>query len=316
MKHDSWSSLGEMAKTEAMVLYLETIHELLETGEFDSEVLLGQNDEYERLLEDLELLKNDYALIGVDKPIEERYSIDISDGTMTNFRREECSLFQPGSEVILDVQNQHSLLETVQDLVQHDIVDNSVEEKQFMFAQEDPLNVMEPRPLKNLSEESLIRTAKSYTEVYELLLETNRRIDLLEMKINALVQQSPLSKLAGLLEHKVMQRGLKVTLSGYYHSHLNIVDADSWRNNLCICNLAVYFIKPSIIKYSTQCSFSYSNDLSHDSATRRALAFTLIFISLISLSTSCMNSKMNSTNFSLCICSTWLCITRKLKSYP
>lgn len=103
--------------------------------------------------------------------------------TQLMLRREESSLFQPGAEVFLE--NQHSLLETVQDLVQHDIVESGLDGKQYGVLQEDPLNVMEPRPSKNLSEESLLRTAKTYGDVYEMILETNKRVDALEQRLTA-----------------------------------------------------------------------------------------------------------------------------------
>jgi hypothetical protein len=104
------------------------------------------------------------------------------------FCREESSLFQPGAEVFLE--NQHSLLETVQDLVQHDIVESGLDGKQYGVLQEDPLNVMEPRPSKNLSEESLLRTAKTYGDVYEMILETNKRVDALEQRLAGLLSNS------------------------------------------------------------------------------------------------------------------------------
>lgn len=84
------------------------------------------------------------------------------------------------------LENQHSLLETVQDLVQHDIVESGLDGKQYGVLQEDPLNVMEPRPSKNLSEESLLRTAKTYGDVYEMILDTNKRVDALEQRLTAI----------------------------------------------------------------------------------------------------------------------------------
>lgn len=101
-----------------------------------------------------------------------------------NSSREESSLFQPGSEVFLD--KQPSLLETVQDFVQHDIVESVVESKLFLPATDDPLGVMEPRPGKNISEESLLRGSPSVADIYELLVELNKRISIIDERLESL----------------------------------------------------------------------------------------------------------------------------------
>lgn len=117
-------------------------------------------------------------------------------------------MFQPGAEVFLE--NQHSLLETVQDLVQHDIVESGLDGKQYGVLQEDPLNVMEPRPSKNLSEESLLRSAKTYGDVYEMILDTNRRVDALEQRITAIGNNCLGTLARSLLSSPKTQRAIKV----------------------------------------------------------------------------------------------------------
>ena len=60
--------------------------------------------------------------------------------------------------------------------------------------------------------------------------------------------------------------------------------------------------------------YYYEYTLMNCSATMRALAFKLNFISLISLSISSMNWMMKSTSLCLYICSVWKLVMRKLMS--
>ena len=97
--------------------------------------------------------------------------------------REEESLFQPGSEVFFENNEHSSIIDTVQEFVKQDISDLTHDQKTFEPKIEDPLNVMEPRPAKNLSEESLLIVAKPFGELTEMILETNKRIDMIELKV-------------------------------------------------------------------------------------------------------------------------------------
>lgn len=98
-------------------------------------------------------------------------------------------MFQPGSEVYLD--NQPSLLETVQDFVQHDIVESAVDSNSYLPVREDPLGVMEPRPGKNTSEQSLLRASASVADIYEMLAEINKRISALDERFSTLMEHWP-----------------------------------------------------------------------------------------------------------------------------
>lgn len=132
--------------------------------------------------------------------------------------REESSLFQPGSEVFLEGQTQNSILETVQDLVQHDILEAVVEPKNISIIHEDPLNVMEPRPTKNFSEDSLFKGSKTIYEVYDLLLETCKRVDILEEQVKNLRTPCIHSFCSFLLKH--YSAALRVLKVNDYALHL------------------------------------------------------------------------------------------------
>lgn len=85
-----------------------------------------------------------------------------------------------------------------------------IESKTYVPVQEDPLNVMEPRPSHNLSEESLMRNVKSYGEVYEMLLDLNRRVEILEHQLEAFVQRFSLGWLKSLFESPLAGKIFKV----------------------------------------------------------------------------------------------------------
>lgn len=204
-----------MSRVEAMRKYIELIHDLVENDQFHTDQV---TEDLEEIVVELNSLYADYA--GRIKVLNRQTNEDFRDeqyrqATEGLFirRREESSLFQPGAEVFYDGQNQHSILEAVQDLVQHDIVESVHDAKGFHPIQEDPLNVMEPRPIKASSEESLLRTGRSYNEVYELLMETNRRLDLLEQRLNAFLERWSLGALRLYLKGRpILARALQVSM--------------------------------------------------------------------------------------------------------
>ena len=170
-----------------MKLYIEFIYDLIEEDEFN--ISSGDDFELQELLTELKSLYQDYSIRikpFVTTRTDERYYT----WNCSKFKhlpcREESSLFQPGSEVFLEGQTQNSILETVQDLVQRDIVEAVVEPKNLSIVHEDPLNVMEPRPTKSFSEDSLFKGSKTIYDVYDLLLETCKRVDILEEQVKSL----------------------------------------------------------------------------------------------------------------------------------
>lgn len=70
--------------------------------------------------------------------------------------------------------------------------------------------MMEPRPSKNLSEESLLRTAKTYGDVYEMILDTNRRVDALEQRLVAMGNNCLGTLARSLLSSPMTRRALQV----------------------------------------------------------------------------------------------------------
>lgn len=132
--------------------------------------------------------------------------------------REEQSLFQPGAEVLTG--NHSSILDTVHDLVHNETaasLNDDLDFKGLGPQNEDPLNVMEPRPSKNLSEESLVMSpfvSKPLGDLYEMVLETNKRLDLLEKQMSQIMAIfKPVSALA-----KILDTYKKLVLKVYFYS--------------------------------------------------------------------------------------------------
>lgn len=112
------------------------------------------------------------------------------------------------------------MIDTVQEFVKQDISELTHDPKCFEPKIEDPLNVMEPRPAKNLSEESLLMVAKPFGELTEMILETNKRIDVIEAKLENISNfLSPNHWYDWLKRSKIIGNFLKVTFVDYEKTH-------------------------------------------------------------------------------------------------
>lgn len=104
--------------------------------------------------------------------------------------------------------------------MKQDISELTHDPKCFEPKIEDPLNVMEPRPAKNLSEESLLMVAKPFGELTEMILETNKRIDVIEAKLENISNfLSPNHWYDWLKRSKIIGNFLKVTFVDYEKTH-------------------------------------------------------------------------------------------------
>lgn len=91
----------------------------------------------------------------------------------------------------MDPADQPSIINAMQELVQQDLRDSTWDEASPDPRIDDPLNAMEPRPVRNVSEDSLCYCnglSRSYVDLQTSILDLHRRLEILEHRVIKIMQ--------------------------------------------------------------------------------------------------------------------------------